>query len=917
MPEWATHLAIVEPSNYDIFINNIVNKNIVNKLETNSAANEGTSMTSGSEWLLPNEVRPLNYDLKLAPDLESFTFEGSQTISVEVKRPTKRIELNCVEIEIHSAEVSDNDTGGWQTADVSYDEDRETATLSLQDDLNAGMAEIRMRFSGELNDKLRGFYRSSYTDTEGSQRWMATTQFEATDARRAFPCWDEPAAKATFDVTLTVPQTLVVVSNTEPVSTTHNADDTTTVRFAQTPVMSTYLLAFIVGDLACVQDRTADGVLMRVWATRGNEEKGRFALETSMALLDYFHDYFGVPYPLSKLDHIAIPDFAAGAMENWGAITYREVALLVDPENSSASTREVVSAIISHEMAHQWFGDLVTMEWWDDLWLNESFASWMGDKAVDYLHPEWEMWTQFLTNDTTSALSLDGLRNSHPIEQAVNDPAEIGQLFDAISYSKGGSILRMLEHYLGADTFREGLRIYIKRHQYANARTRDLWNALAEASGQPVTDIMQTWTAQTGYPTLDASVERGDDGGDNGDNGIVISLSQSRFLYDDILGADAPDDTRWSVPITARTASDAEPVRALMTTEASSLNLTPASYGSADEWIKVNPGQSGFYRVKYPDDELERLKTPIRSLTLPAQDRLGLQSDTYALAKAGHIPVTTFLNLAEAYSNETDPSVAGDLSAALNSLSNLLSDEPFFAAYQAFGRGIFKPIGERVGWDARDGEGHRNSLLRSRALAQLGHFEDDETLSEARRRFDGYLEDPASLTADLRAAAFTMSAKRGGADLYDAIWELEKTATLQEEKMRFLAALCSFEDRSLLQQTLDRSLDEAHVRSQDTIRVMVYVASNRHGRDLAWGFLKDNWDEFDRRYGEGGFAIMRLVEIASLFTTEEKRQEVRDFFDSHPVPSAERTIRQGQERMAINIAWLAQNREDLARWLVG
>ena len=867
-------------------------------------------MTSPNDrWILPANVRPTLYDLTLEPNLDTFTFVGGETISVKVEEPTSSIQMNSAEIAVQSAALTLPDGSERRPESISFDEEKETLTLEFAEPVPAGTAEIAIEFTGELNDKLRGFYRSSYTDANGDQRWMATTQFEATDARRAFPCWDEPAAKAAFDITLIVPEDLEVISNTEPVSTAV-ADGKKTVRFDRTPVMSTYLLAFIVGDLACVQDRTRDGVLMRVWATRGNEDKGQFALETSMALLDYFHDYFGVPYPLSKLDHIAIPDFAAGAMENWGAITYREVALLVDPVDSSAGTREIVAAIISHEMAHQWFGDLVTMEWWDDLWLNESFASWMGDKAVDYLHPEWEMWTQFLTHDTASALNLDGLRNSHPIEQPVNNPAEIGQLFDAISYSKGGSILRMLERFLGADKFQEGLQIYIKRHQYANARTRDLWNALGEASGQPVADIMDTWTSQTGYPALEASVNR------TGDS-VEVQLSQSRFLYDEILGEDEADDTVWKIPLTARTASNAEPARQLMEAPESSIALEPASYGSDDEWVKINHDQSGFYRVQYSPDEIERLKAPIAALTLPPRDRLGLQSDAYALAKAGRIPATDYLNLVEAYSNEDDASVVGDLAAALNALDNLLGAEDFHPAYQAFGRRVFKPIGDRIGWDARANEGHRDALLRSTALAQLGHFEDEDTLSEARRRFDAYVEDPSNLPADLRSAAFSMAAQRGDGSLYDAMWELEKGASLQEEKMRFLGALSGFPDPALIQQTLDRSLDDEHVRSQDTIRVMVQTAANPRGRELAWQFLKDNWDEFDRRYGEGGFGIMRLVSIASFFSTEEKREEVREFFETHPAPAAERTIRQVIERMSNNIAWLDKNRQALDDWLVG
>ncbi|MDP6451748.1 MAG: M1 family aminopeptidase, partial [SAR202 cluster bacterium] len=727
--------------------------------------------------------------------------------------------------------------------------------------------------------------------------------------RRCFPCWDEPSVKATFEVTLIIPSELKAVSNMEIVNETDEGNAKTKLQFAETPIMSTYLLAFIVGDIACVEDTTPDGTLMRVWATRGNEEKGQFALETSIDLLAYFNDYFGIPYPLSKLDHLALPDFAAGAMENWGAITYRETALLVDPENSSAGTREVVAAIISHEMAHQWFGDLVTMAWWDDLWLNESFASWMGDKAVDALHPEWEMWTQFLSNDTMSAFSLDGLQNSHPIEQEVKNPDEIGQLFDAISYSKGGSILRMLEQYLGADDFQKGLNIYLNRHSHANARTRDLWNALGEASGQPVADIMDTWTGQTGYPFLDAEIKRDD-------TGIEVSLSQSRFLYENVLDGGQPPEQTWKVPLTIRTASDADPVRRLMETTTETVQMTPASHGSTDEWIKVNPGQTAFFRVRYPAEELEKLTEPIRSLALPAADRLGIQADAYALTKAGHIPVTHFLTVAEAYQNETDASVCGDLAFNLNALDNLLSDEDFYPRFQAFARGIFAPIGRNIGWDVKPGEGHRDALLRSTVLSELGHFEDEGTLAEAQRRFQGYSDDPSSLDPDMRAVVFEMAAQRGDRQTYDQMWDLEKTADLHEEKIRFLNALSSFEQGDLLQETLDRALG-TDVRSQDTIRVIVTVASNRHGRNLAWEFVKDNWNEINRRYGDGGFALMRLVGMTSLLTTEERRQDVENFFNNHPAPAAERTISQSLERMKLNITWADQNRDELAKWLIG
>ncbi len=865
-------------------------------------------MTETPSATLPLDVNPKQYVLELEPNFDDFTFTGSESIELDVVQSTDRIVLNSMEIEIQSGAVSANGSD-QQAREIAFDTDAETVTFVFDSALPAGPATLAIGFTGELNDKLRGFYRSNYQDLDGAEKFLASTQFESTDARRAFPCWDEPSRKATFDVTLVVPSHLATISNTEEVSREERPDSKVAVRFAPTPVMSTYLVAFVVGDLACIEDTAEGGTLIRVWATKGNEEKGRFALETSLDLLAYFNEYFGMSFPLSKLDHLAIPDFAAGAMENWGAITYRETALLVDPDHSSAITREVVAAIISHEMAHMWFGDLVTMAWWDDLWLNESFASWMGDKAVDVLHPEWEMWTQFLTHDTTNALSLDGLANSHPIEQEVNNPAEIGQLFDAISYSKGASILRMLEQYLSPDAFRDGLRIYLNRHKYNNARTRDLWNALGEASGQPVAEIMDTWTTQTGYPVLDVTVDRDDDG-------MEVGLTQRRFMYEDVLGTSESRDDKWKVPVGARTASDADPVRTLMETESTTVRLKPASYGTNDEWIKVNPLHTAFYRVRYPTDELQKLVAPIRSKTLPAADRLGVQNDTYALVKAGHLPATDFLTIAEAYVAETDASVCGDLAANLNGLDGLVATEEFYPRFQAFARSIFKPIGDHIGWDPTPNEGHRDALLRSTALSQLGHFEDEDTLAEAARRFKRYIDDPANVTPDTRAVVFAMAAKRGDRSTYDLMWDLEKAETLHEQKIRFLYALCSYTQPDLLQETLERSLG-SEVRSQDTIRGVSAVASNRHGLDIAWDFVKDNWAEFDRRYGEGGFGLMHLVSLTSMFTTEERREDVQRFFTDNPVPGAERAVRQSLERMSLNIGWIDKNRNDLASWLVG
>ncbi len=859
-------------------------------------------MPSADAVVLPANVKPNKYRLTLQPDLNTFTFKGEQTVDIEIVEPTARIVVNAAELEITGVTLRRNGSE-TSTHSVSLDADTETVTLDFGRTLSPGRAQLEMEFTGILNDRLVGFYRSEYQDAEGQTRHLATTQFEATDARRAFPCWDEPAQKAVFDVTLIFDDAYQAVSNTPIVEESSPAPGLRSVRFGETPIMSTYLLAFVVGDLVSVEADAADGTRVGIWTTRGKENQAGFALDTSVKLLGYFNEYFGIPYPLPKLDHIAIPDFAAGAMENWGAVTYRETALLVDPENSSAGTRQRVAEVVAHEMAHMWFGDLVTMEWWDDLWLNESFASWMGTKAVDWLFPEWEMWTQFVNMDTNRALSLDGLKNSHPIEQEVKNPAEVSQLFDAISYSKGGSVIRMLENFLGPEVFQGGLYRYLKGHEYGNARTQDLWEALEEESGLPVTNIMDSWVKQTGYPVLQVQAARSEDE-------VQVSLSQERFVYDRLLGEEEPNPEVWRVPVTV-SAPGASSASMVMEAKEAAVSLPAAS--PANDWYKVNADQTGFYRVNYTNEDWQRLAPAIRSLELPATDRLGIQNDAYALSRAGLLPITQFLELAGSYSGETDASVWSDLASNLRDIEQLIADEPVRPAYQRFGRELFAPAARRAGWTPRPDDGHLDSLLRSTVLGQSGTYNDPETLAQATDLFQRYLSDPDAVHPDLRGVVFSLAAQAGDRATYDQLWELEERASLQEEKIRLLLAMSRFQDVNLLNDTLERSLS-GRVRSQDTITVVAGVAANPAGREPAWEFVKSNWAEFDRRYGGGGFGLMRLVSIVNSFTTEEGMADVEKFFTDNPAPAAERTIRQALERMRLNIRWLEQNRPALNAW---
>ena len=861
-------------------------------------------MPASNAVVLPETARPSKYRIKLQPDLKNFTFDGEQSVDLLILEATSTIVLNSIDLEISNTTLHANGTT-LTSKSVTIDKDAETATLDFGETIQPGDARLEMVFTGGLNDKLMGFYRSEYTSQDGETRYLATTQFEPTDARRAFPCWDEPAKKATFEVTLVFSDEYQAVSNTPVVEEAFPGPGLKSVRFAETPIMSTYLLVFIVGNLTSIKERAAGGTTVGVWTTPGKEDQASFALDTSVKLLSYFNEYFGIPYPLPKLDHIAIPDFAAGAMENWGAVTYRETALLVDPDNSSAGTRQRVAEVIAHEMAHMWFGDLVTMEWWDDLWLNESFASWMGNKAVDWLFPEWEMWTQFVNMDTNRALSLDGLKNSHPIEQAVKNPAEVSQLFDAISYSKGASVIRMLENFLGEESFRKGLNRYLSSHMYDNARTEDLWSALETESGRPVTAIMDSWVKQMGYPVLQVESDR--TGGQT-----TLSVTQERFVYDRLLGDSGPDPDSdnevWRVPVSASQGREESTVT-VMDGRQTQIDVP----GSSDGWVKLNPLQTGFFRVNYSTEDWQRLVPAIESLELHATDRLGVQNDAYALSRAGLLPVTQFLSLAQAYKNEDDASVWSDLASNLRDIEQLISDEAIHPAYQGFAREIFGPAARKIGWEPKSGEGHLDALLRSTVLSQAGSYHDPDVTAQASERFQKYLQDRETLAPNLRGVVFALAAQSGGKDVYDQIWGLEGETDLAEEKIRLLMSLTRFQRPELLNSTLADSLS-AKVRSQDSITLVAGVAANPKGRDLAWEFVKDNWAEFDRRYGGGGFGLMRLVSICSHFNSQEKADEVDSFFAEHPAPAAERTIRQALERVRLNIKWLEQNRQELTDW---
>tara|TARA_Y100001970_G_scaffold224729_1_gene277109 strand:+ start:4911 stop:7487 length:2577 start_codon:yes stop_codon:yes gene_type:complete len=851
-------------------------------------------MTTTNEYQLSNKIKPNNYNLSLTPDFNSMTFSGKVVIELSIFEPTNQITMNAIELDLINSSIS-TDSGLLSSNNFEYNEEKEQVTISFENTINESNAVLSVEFTGVLNDRLHGFYRSSYEDENGNQKIMACTQFEPTDARRAFPCWDEPEIKSTFEIMLSVPKEMEAISNMPINKEEVSENNYKKVYFDKTPIMSTYLLAFIIGDLDKCSTIAENNVEINIWATKHNVIHGEFALQVAKDLLKYYNEYFQIDYPLPKLDHLAIPDFAAGAMENWGAITYREVALLFDEKNSAPATKQRIAEIVAHEMAHMWFGDLVTMKWWNDLWLNESFASWMATKAIDHLFPEWNMWTQFIYTDYNSGLSLDGLENSHPIVQAVNNPSEINQLFDAISYSKGASIIRMLETYVGEDKFRDGLRQYMQLYKYSNAEGNNLWECIQEASETEIIPMMESWTKQTGYPVINITWE----------SDSRLSLNQERFLYSN--KTNLPDT--WLVPISIVSGKNMDKVDSFILD--SNSTTIDAAADTNNGFMKVNYDTAGFYRVNYPKEHWKNLSELINKQLLKPTDRLSIQSDAYALAKARKISATVFLELIKSYNNEKDFGVWSDLTNNMRSIDLLLRKTELGKIYKNMCVETLKPIGEKLGWEVSPNEGHLESLLRTTILSSLGSFGDEDTINKSLELLEQFFSDKISLAPELRSIVYNLSAQTGDKSIYNLILDRARKEQLQEEKLRLYASLCRVENDELFNKTLQLSISD-EIRTQDTVSLLSLMSVNRNnGAEATWDFIKSNWALLDERYGSGGFAMMRLVGITGNLLTKSDYDNVQGFFNDHPIESAYRTLQQSLERIDANVAWLEHHIDEI------
>ena len=859
---------------------------------SNAAAEPGFAFAA-TPGMLPKTVTPHRYTLELTPDLDRLTFSGSEVVDIEVTEPTTRLMLNAVDLTVKAASVD-----GETAMNIADHAEAETVTFDFPHPIAPGNHQLNVSFEGRINHFARGLFYVDYPEATGRKR-MISSHLEPADARRIFPGWDEPAFKASIALTVTVPQALLAVSNM-PVSSDEPASaGRKRVTFRPTPRMSSYLFVLAVGDLERVT-ADVDGVTVGVVARRGNGEHGRYALETASRLLRYFNDYFGTPYPLPKLDLIAVPGGFGGAMENWGGITFFESRLLFDPAVNADEARRGIFAVVAHEMAHQWFGDLVTMAWWDNIWLNEGFASWMQAKAGEALHPEWQTWLNTI-GGRQSVMNEDARRTAHPIQQPVANESEAMAAFDAITYTKGQAVIRMLEHYVGDDAFRAGIRAYMVQHAYSNTTTADLWSSLQDASGKPVAAVAASFTEQSGVPLVVAQSSCAGDA-------QQVTLRQERFtIHDPASEARSRQPQRWQVPV-AHGTIDGEAGDSVLLD-----GTAEFAAGRCGDPVKLNFGEVGYYRVQYDAAMRAALTRSIDRLA-PA-DRAGFLGDTWALAEAGRMGPAAFFDLVERLKGDDSRAVVGQIIGALNHIDHLQWHRPQRAAFQAYARSVLRPLFGRVGWDAAPSEPADTALLRSRLIAALGSFGDEAIVAEAKRRFADFVRDPQSLSTALRGTVTDLTGRYADRATYDTLLAMARRATNTAERVRYYTAAASARDPELAQETLAMTLTDEPPTTVIGGMISAVASAGEH-RDLAWNFVKANFDKLAARQGPS-FRDNFPAGLLMAFTDAAHAQELAGFAPAHETSGGRVVSARAFERIMSDADFAAQQLPAVDAWVQG
>lgn len=844
--------------------------------------------TDDRAFRLPIDVRPLHYQARLDVDLEGRRLAGRLRLRLSLGRASRELVLHAAGLTVERAEV-DAAGAGLQTAQVRAVEASETLVLTFPSPLPAGEVALELAWRGAFCEGLRGLYLAG--------PGLAATQFEAADARRVFPCLDEPGFKAPWQLTVEAAVGLAVLSNAPLVRVEARGDRRAHV-FAETPPLPTYLVALAVGRVAAGPEGRAAGAPVRTWAVPEKVGLTAFGQEVALEALPRLTEYFGLPYAFGKLDQVGLPDFEAGAMENAGLITYREVTLLLDPATASLAQRKRVAEVVTHELAHQWFGNLVTMTWWDDLWLNEAFATWMAYVVVDQWRPDWRVWLEF-DQGKAAAMGLDALRSTHPIRAEVRTVAEATEAFDLITYEKGGAVLRMIEGYLGAAVFRDGIRRYMRRHAGGNAVADDLWRALAEASGQPVLALANAWIGRPGFPLLRASLD-----------GARLRLSQRRFFS---RPGDEDPEARWPVPVVLRwSAGGVERERRLLLDGAAA----EVALEAPPDWLVVNGGATGVYRVAPDEGMLAGLRRHLGALS-PAE-RVGLLSDEWALVRCGERPISAWLELAAAFGGEADHAVLDELVARLSSLEYRLVADADRPRFQAFVRGLLGGALASLGWGPAEGEGDEPRLTRAALVRAVGLVaRDPAAAAEAAARLDRFTAgDRAALDANLQDAAVAMAARGGDGARFEAFRALFAREAEPAFRRRWLLALTAFEDPALAGRAIELAMGDG-VPLQDWAAFAAGLLTNRVAREPFWARLRAEWPAVTARLAHAPMLLRRVVESVAALTEERHLLEARAFFAAHPVEPARAALEQTLERLAEEVALRRRCSGDIGAWLAG
>jgi puromycin-sensitive aminopeptidase len=835
---------------------------------------------------LPANVSPDRYTLWFAPDLNSATFRGRESIAVTLAAPSTSITLHAAEITF--GEVTIEDAGGSQPAKVTLNAEAETATLTVARAIAKGRATVRITYTGILNDKLRGFYLST-----ANGRKYAVSQMEATDARRAFPSFDEPAHKAVFDITLMIDAGDTAISNGRQVSDTPGPDaGKHTVVFAPTPKMSSYLVALLVGDFVC-RSGSAGTTPIRICSTPDKQGLTAFALSAAEQQVAFFNTFFGIPYPYEKLDIVGIPDFAAGAMENAGAITFRERLLLADEATASLNVRKAVASVIAHELAHQWFGNLVTMKWWDDIWLNEGFATWAANKPLAAWKPEWKMDVNAVT-ETQVALGLDALRSTRAIHTKVETPAQINEVFDPIAYEKTSGVLGMIEAYVGPEAFRKGVSSYLSKYSLSNAAGEDFWTEVTRVTEKPVNRIMKSFVDQPGAPML--SVRSRCVAGNT-----EVTVKQQRFTGSPSDKPAAPQ--AWTLPVCVKTG--AAPTACTIVTQAEQTIRAPGCNAAM-----VNADARGYYFTEYEPAAIAALAT--RTPPLTAGERISLLGDEWRMVRSGRHDVDVFLTLAAAFAKDETPEVLGALAGRLGAVGSDIADASQRPAYQAWVRARLRPALDAIGLTNGLGDSDDVNSRRGMLLQLLSG--DPDVQKRARELAEAYMAKPASLSPTLVAPVLQVAAAGGDAALYDQyLARMTAASSNPDEFYRFFNTLAAFRDPALVARTQQFALSP-QVRTQDAPLLLQQLLGSPATQDGTWALLKDNWTAVTTKLGAFQ-GIPAIIGGLGAYCSTERATEIKAFFDAHPVPEAARALQQSLERIATCVEVKTRQSPAFTRWL--